>query len=89
MNFIMLQHGYLRRIIQRASGEKHLHYQFIWQGDSDEEHIITAGWWCKPAVTMDYHHRLVRQSGDDSYEPGCSYKPAVIGLSPMVRITHR
>jgi hypothetical protein len=54
------QHGEHRRIIQQADGEKHLHYRFIWRGSSDEEHIITAGWWCKLAVMMDYHRRLVR-----------------------------
>jgi hypothetical protein len=32
----------------------------IWRGGSDEEHIITASWWYKPAAMMDYHRRLVR-----------------------------
>jgi len=65
MNFIMLQHGYHRRIIQQAGGEKHLHRRFILQGGSDEEHIITAGWSCKPTMMMDYHCRLVVQTGCD------------------------
>jgi len=53
------------------------------RGGSDEEHIITAGWWCNAAVMMDYHRRLVRQSGGDSYQPACSYVPTVkAGLSP-------
>ena len=69
MNFIMLQHGYHRRIIQQAGSEKHLHRRSIWRGSIDEEHIITAGWWCKPVVMMDYHRRLVRRSDDDSYRP--------------------
>jgi hypothetical protein len=60
MNFIMLQHGYHRRILRQGGGEKHLHRGFIWRGGSDEKHIITAGWWCKPAVIMDYHCWLVR-----------------------------
>ena len=51
---------------------------FIWRGGSDEEHIITAGWWCKLAMMMDYHCWLVRQSGGDSYRPVRSYEPAVI-----------
>jgi hypothetical protein len=66
--------------------EKHHHRWFIWRGGSDEEHIITADWWCKPAVMMDYHRRLVRRSDGDSYEPGRSYKAAAIVSSPMVRI---
>ena len=37
------------------------------RGGSDEEHIITAGWWCKAAVMIDYHRRLVRRSDGDSY----------------------
>jgi hypothetical protein len=89
MNFIMLQHGYHRRIIQQAGGEKHLHRWFIWRDGSDEEHIITTGWWCKAAVMMDYHCRLVRRSGGDSYEPEHSYEPTVIVSSPVVRITNR
>jgi hypothetical protein len=78
MNFIMLQHGYHRCIIQQAGGEKYLHCRFIWRGSSDEEHIITARWWCKLAVMMNYHHQLVRQSSGDSYELGRSYEPTVI-----------
>ena len=81
MNFIMLQHGYHRRIIQQAGGEKRLHHRFIWQGSSNEEHINIAGWWCKPAVMMDYHRRLVRRSGGDSYPPGRSYEPLVITIA--------
>ena len=57
-------------------------------GNNDEEHIITADWWCKPAVMMDYHRRLVRRSGGDSYRPGRSYEPAVILSSPTVHITN-
>ena len=87
MNFIMLQHGYHRRIIQQAGSEKHLHRRSIWRGSIDEEHIITAGWWCKPVVMMDDHRRLVRRSGGDSYQPRRSYELAVILSSPMVRIT--
>jgi hypothetical protein len=40
-------------------------------------------------VMMDYHRRLVRQSGGDSYEPGCSYGATMIVSSPMVRIMNR
>ena len=89
MNFIMLHHGYHRRIIQQAGSEKRLHRRFIWRGGIYEEHIITASWWCKPAVMIDYHHRLVRRSDGDSYLPGRSYEPVVILSSPMVRITNR
>jgi hypothetical protein len=74
MNFILPQHGYRR---------------FIWQDGSDEEHIITDSWWCKPAVVMDYHRQLVRQNDGDSYQPGRSYELTVILPSPMVRITNR
>ena len=88
MNFIMLQYGYHRRIIQ-AGGEKHLHRRFIWRGGSDEEHIITACWWCKRVVMMDYHRWLVRRSGGDSYPPGRSYELAMILSSPTVRIMNR
>jgi hypothetical protein len=31
MNFIVLQHGYHRRILQQAGGEKRLHRRFIWR----------------------------------------------------------
>ena len=95
MNFIVLQHGYHRRIIQQVGSEKRFHYQFIWPSGSDEEHIITAGWWCKPVVFMNYQRRLVRQSGGDSYQPEHFYELAVIlsitittagELSPMVLI---
>jgi hypothetical protein len=55
---------------------------FIWRDGGDMKHIITAGWWCKPAVMMDYHRRLVRQSGSDSYRPSRSYELAVILSSP-------
>jgi hypothetical protein len=54
---------------------------------SDEEHIITTGWWCKAAVMMDYHRRLVRQSDGDNYQPAHSYEPAVILSSPTIHIT--
>jgi hypothetical protein len=60
MNFIMLQHNSHRRIIQQADSEKRVHCWFIWRGGSDEEHIVTAGWWCKPVMMMDYHRRLVK-----------------------------
>ena len=52
------------------------------------EHMITTDWWCKLAVMMDYHRRLVRRSGGDSYQPTRSYEPAVILSSPTVRITN-
>jgi len=69
MSFIVLQHGYHCCILQQAGNQKCHHRWFIYRGGSDEEHIITAGWWCKPAVMMDYHRWLVRRSGGDSYQP--------------------
>ena len=89
MNFIVLQHGYHRHILQQAGGEKCLHRRFIWRGGSDEKHIITAGWWCKLVVMMDYHRRLIRRSGGDSYQPRRYYESTVILSSPIVRIMNR
>jgi hypothetical protein len=86
MNFIMLQHSYHRRIIQQTSGEKPLHCWFIWRDGSDDEHIITAGW-CKPAVVMYYHRRLVRRSGGDSYQFRCFLQPVVILSLPTASPT--
>jgi hypothetical protein len=71
------------------SSEKCLHCRFIWRDGSDEEYIIIADWWCKLAVMMDYHHRLVRQSGSYSYQLRCSYEPMVILSSPTIYITNR
>ena len=84
----MLQHVYYRCILQQASREKRLRHRFRWRGSSDEEHIITTGWWCKPAVMMDYHRRLVRRSGGDSYQPRRSYEPVMILSALMVSITN-
>jgi hypothetical protein len=35
-------------------------------------------------MMMDYHRRLVRRSGSDSYQAARSYEPAVILSSPLV-----
>ena len=72
MNFIMVQHGYRRRIIRQADSEKRLHRQFIRRASNGEEHIITANWWCKPAMMMDYHFRLVMRTNGDTYQCQCS-----------------
>ena len=89
MNLFILQHGYLRSIIQQAGGKNVFTTGSYARGASDDEHIITTGWWCKAAVMIDYHRRLVRRSDGDSYQPACSYEPRVILSSPTVHITNR
>ena len=40
------------------------------------------GWWCKADVMMDYHRRLVRRSGGDTFITNSSYyEPLVIAIT--------